>query len=119
MPVPAGMMRNKWFPYNVARYLTFEERRAVKRGELEVLRDHGFEIRATRPGAQGQPRSVSGSVDAAWKKYLGGDSAASGVGRAEAPGIEIKAIEVCHDSLICPADHKTNIYNSHPAQPHC
>jgi len=94
VPVPAGTMRNKWFPYQVARYLTFEERRAVKRGEVEALRDYAFEIRATKSG---EARTAKGAADAAWQKYLGSDSAAAAASRrhveAETADIEIKAIE--------------------------
>lgn len=87
MPVPAGMMRNKWFPFSVARYLTFDERRAVKRGEIEVMRDHGFEINAQRARSAAGPSAGKDSIDAAWQKYMGGDA-------PSAPEIEIKTIEV-------------------------
>lgn len=109
VPVPAGTMRNKWFPYHVARYLTFEERKAIKRGEVEVLRDYNFEIIAQAPDGQRQGRTTKGSLDAAWQKYLGNDSAMSTAGKRHgelaAPGIEIKSIEVCSRCLLCHEKH--------------
>jgi hypothetical protein len=89
-------MRNKWFPYQVARYLTFEEHRAIKRGETEVARDYSYAIIDMAAAGQAQPRGAKGSVEAAWQQYLGGDSVAAAARRqTEAPAPEVKAIEVC------------------------
>ena len=85
-------MRNKWFPYHVARYLTFEERKAIKRGEMEVLRDYSFEIAAQSANSQTQGASKE-SLDAAWKKYMGGDTAAAASKRQGEAAAEVKMIE--------------------------
>jgi hypothetical protein len=87
VPVPAGTMRNKWFPYSIARYPTFEERRAIKRGEIDVIRDYDYEIMVETKGGH-LSRSANGSLDAAWQKYLGNDTTMA------AADIEIKPIEV-------------------------
>jgi hypothetical protein len=113
VPVPAGMMRNKWFPYHVARYLSFEERKAIKRGEVEVLRDHSFEIAAQKTGGGQQQGATKAALDAAWQKYLGGDGATSttskrqGDAAAEIISIDVCSLTLCNEytklPLMCPS----------------
>jgi ribosomal protein L9 len=115
VPVPAGTMRNKWFPFNVARYPTFEERKAIKRGEIDGVRDYEFEIMMETSGGQKQSRSAKGSLEAAWQKYLGHDSTAAAGGKrhgeAMAADIEIKIIEVGFNSS------ERSIGHANPVQP--
>ena len=80
-------MRNKWFPYHVARYLSFEERRDVKHGKIEVVRDYSFEVGAASART---PAAANSALDAAWKKYIREDAART----ASTTSSQITVIEV-------------------------
>lgn len=74
VPVSSGMMRNTWFPARVARYPDFDERRAIKAGTIEVERNYEFDASARDAvirKTEEAPVRPTGSIENAWKKYLG------------------------------------------------
>ncbi|KIW08389.1 uncharacterized protein PV09_01302 [Verruconis gallopava] len=79
--VPPGTMRNNWFPSNVARYATPEERLAIKRGEINVSRDYEFQVMAEASSWKHQTKS---------RPF---ESMVTGVNKPASTDIEIKTVE--------------------------
>lgn len=90
------MMRNTWYPKKVARYPDFDERKAIKSGQIDVERDYDFDA-TIREAVAGQKKSqtATGAVEAAWRKYLDGAlPEGSGQGDSKTQAIEIKPVDV-------------------------
>lgn len=98
-------MRNSLYPSRTARYATLEERKAVKRGDLECERVPDFIPASKRVKVEPMPLSKPELETEAWKAYLqhSGKSNASKDAKATeeardqaASDLQIKSIEVGH-----------------------